>query len=106
MVFCCAMNKQGAAVSRPPWYSMAVINQKRSLLSRVGRWTAELVLVFVGVYGAFWLNNYQQHRAGCRTARPILASFEEQLRGGIDSGKTNRAKGKESRGVSARARRR
>ena len=40
---------------------MVVINQKRSLLSRVGRWTAELVLVFVGVYGAFWLNNYQQH---------------------------------------------
>ena len=71
---------------------MAVINQKRSLLSRVGRWIAELVLVFVGVYGAFWLNNYQEHREEAGRRDQILASFEEQLRIGIDSGKTNRAK--------------
>jgi len=71
---------------------MAVINQKRSLLSRVGRWTAELVLVFVGVYAAFWLNNYQEHREEAGRRDQILASFEEQLRIGIDSGKTNRAK--------------
>jgi hypothetical protein len=71
---------------------MAVINQKRSLLSRVGRWTAELLLVFVGVYGAFWLNNYQQHREDAGRRDQILASFEEQLRQGIESGKTNRAK--------------
>ena len=70
---------------------MAVINQKRSLLSRVGRWTAELVLVFVGVYGAFWLNNYQQHREDAGRRDQILGSFEEQLRRGIESGKTNRA---------------
>ncbi len=30
---------------------VVVINQKPSLLSRVGRWTAELLLVFVGVVG-------------------------------------------------------
>ena len=71
---------------------MAVINQKRSLLSRVGRWTAELVLVFVGVYAAFWLNNYQQHRQDAERRDQILASFEQQLREGIESGKTNRAK--------------
>ena len=70
---------------------MAVINQKRSLLSRVGRWTAELVLVFVGVYAAFWLNNYQEHREDAGRRDQILASFEEQLRQGIKSGKTNRA---------------
>ena len=70
---------------------MAVINQKRSLLSRVGRWTAELVLVFVGVYAAFWLNNYQEHREEAGRRDQILASFEEQLRQGIKSGKTNRA---------------
>jgi hypothetical protein len=70
---------------------MAVINQKRSLLSRVGRWTAELVLVFVGVYGAFWLNNYQEHREDAGRRDQILGSFEQQLRQGIKSGKTNRA---------------
>ena len=41
---------------------MSQTTEKRSSLSRVGRWVAELVLVFVGVYAAFWLNNYQQHR--------------------------------------------
>ena len=70
---------------------MSEINQKRSLLSRVGRWTAELLLVFVGVYGAFWLNSYQQHREDAGRRDQILASFEEQLRQGIKSGKTNRA---------------
>jgi hypothetical protein len=71
---------------------MAVINRKRSLLSRIGRWTAELVLVFVGVYAAFWLNNYQQHRQGAEGRDRILASLEQQLREGIESGKINRAK--------------
>ena len=71
---------------------MAVINQKRSLLSRVGRWTAELLLVFVGVYGAFWLNSYQQHREDAGRRDQILGSFEKQLRKGIESGKINRAK--------------
>ena len=86
------MNKQGAAVSETAVVLMVVINQKRSLLSRVGRWTAELVLVFVGVYGAFWLNNYQQHRQDAERRDQILASLEEQLREGIESGKINRAK--------------
>ena len=71
---------------------MVLINQKRSLLSRVGRWTAELLLVFVGVYGAFWLNNYQQHRQDAERRDQILASLEQQLSKGIESGKINRAK--------------
>jgi hypothetical protein len=71
---------------------MSEINQKRSLLSRIGRWTAELVLVFVGVYGAFWLNNYQQHRQDAERRDLILASLEGQLSEGIQSGKINRAK--------------
>ena len=45
---------------------MSETTEKRSLLSRIGRWTAELVLVFVGVYAAFWLNNYQQRRGRMR----------------------------------------
>src|SRR5215475_8071484 len=71
---------------------MSETTEKRSLLSRIGRWIAELVLVFVGVYGAFWLNNYQQHREDAGRRDQILAALEEQLREGIDSGKINRAK--------------
>jgi hypothetical protein len=71
---------------------MVVINQKRSLLSRAGRWTAELVLVFVGVYGAFWLNNYQQRQQDAERRDRILASIEQLLQQGIESGKINRAK--------------
>jgi hypothetical protein len=71
---------------------VAVINKKRSLLSRIGRWTAELILVFVGVYAAFWLNNYQQHRQDAGRRDQILAALEQQLSEGIDSGKINRAK--------------
>ena len=71
---------------------MAVINQKRSLLSRVGRWTAELLLVFVGVYAAFWLSNYQQQGQDAERRDRILASLEEELRRGIESGKLETAK--------------
>ena len=68
------------------------MTEKRSLLSRIGLWTAELVLVFVGVYAAFWLNNYQQQRQEAERRDQILASLEQQLQEGIKSGKTNRAK--------------
>ena len=71
---------------------MVVINQKRSLLSRVGRWTAELLLVFVGVYGAFWLNNYQQHGRTRNGATEFWLRSRRQLSKGIESGKINRAK--------------
>jgi len=70
---------------------MSEMTEKRTLLSRVGRWTAELVLVFVGVYGAFWLNNYQEHREDAGRRDQILASLEQQLQEGIKSGKANRA---------------
>ena len=74
---------------------MVVINQKRSLLSRVGRWTAELLLVFVGVYAAFWLNNYQQHQQDAERRDRILAYIEQTLSKGIESSKDNRAKEQE-----------
>src|SRR5205809_3331778 len=74
---------------------MVVINQKRSLLSRVGRWTAELLLVFVGVYAAFWLNNYQQHRQDAERRDQILAFIEQTLSQGIESSKINRAREQE-----------
>ena len=52
--------------------------EKRSRLSRSGRWVAELILVFIGVYAA-------------RRDR-ILATLERTLREGIESGKINGAK--------------
>jgi hypothetical protein len=71
---------------------MSETTAKRSLLSRIGRWTAELVLVFVGVYAAFWLNNYQEHQQDAERRDQILESFEQQLGEGIKSGKIDRAK--------------
>jgi hypothetical protein len=67
---------------------MSETTEKRSLPSRLGSWAAELLLVFVGVYAAFWLNNYQQHRQDAERRDRILASLEQELRRGIESGKT------------------
>src|SRR5439155_12457662 len=71
--------------------TMTEATERRSRLSRFGRWVAELLLVFVGVYAAFWLNNYQQHRQDAQRRDQILASIERTLRDGIESNKTNRA---------------
>ena len=61
----------------------------KSFVAQLGRWSAELVLVFVGVYAAFWLNSYQQHRQDAQRRDQILASLEQILREGIESGKVN-----------------
>src|SRR5713226_4694901 len=66
--------------------------KNKSFFSRVGRWVAELVLVFVGVYAAFWLNSYQQHQQEAKRRDQIMASLEQQLRESIESGKTAGAK--------------
>jgi hypothetical protein len=71
---------------------MSQTTEKRSHFSRFGGWVAELVLVFVSVYAAFWLNNYQQHQQDAERRDRILASIERTLREGIESGKINRAK--------------
>src|SRR5437667_7505770 len=71
---------------------MSQTTEKRSRFSHFGGWVAELVLVFVSVYAAFWLNNYQQHRQDAERRDRILASIEQTLREGIESGKINRAK--------------
>jgi hypothetical protein len=71
---------------------MSQTTEKRSRFARFGRWVAELVLVFVGVYLAFWLNSYQQHQQDAERRDQILASLEQQLQQGIESGKINRAK--------------
>jgi hypothetical protein len=74
---------------------MTQTTEKRSRLSHVGGWVAELVLVFVGVYAAFWLSNYQQRQQDVERRDRILAFIEQTLREGIESSKTNRAKEQE-----------
>ena len=74
---------------------MSETTEKRSSFSRFGRWVAELVLVFVGVYAAFWLSNYQQHQQDAQRRDQILGFIEQTLREGIESSKDNRAKEQE-----------
>ena len=74
---------------------MSQTTEKRSPLGRVGRWMVELVLVFVGVYAAFWLSNYQQHTQDAERRDRILAYIEQTLTEGIASSKANRAREQE-----------
>jgi hypothetical protein len=73
---------------KPEPMAAATTDRRAPFLSRAGRWIAELMLVFVGVYAAFWLSNYQQHRQDAQRRDRILASIEETLHEGIESGKT------------------
>jgi hypothetical protein len=72
-----------------------ITDRKVPFLSRAGRWIAELVLIFVSVYAAFWLSNYQQRQQDVERRDRILAFIEQTLREGIESSKTNRAKEQE-----------
>src|SRR5205814_9877782 len=87
---CLADNCRGVNDART--MSTTTTDRRAPFLSRAGRWFAELVLVFVSVYAAFWLNNYQQNRQDVERRDRILASIEQMLREGIESGKINRAK--------------
>jgi prefoldin subunit 5 len=58
---------------------MSAPSSKGQFLGRLGRWTAELILVFVGVYAAFWLNSYQQHQQDLKRRDQILASLKEDV---------------------------
>jgi hypothetical protein len=60
--------------------------------SKIGRWIAELLLVFVGVYAAFWLNNLQQHYQEAKRRDQILASLERLLEDGIANTKEEAAR--------------
>ena len=70
---------------------MSETTQKHSRLARLGRWLAELILVFVGVYAAFWLNSYQQHQQDVKRRDQILAYLEQRLEDGINSAKSDGA---------------
>ena len=63
--------------------------KRKTLSARLARWAAELVLVFIGVYAAFWLNGYQQHQQEAKRRDQILGSIERILREGIEGGRKN-----------------
>src|SRR5262245_733151 len=79
------------------------MTDQRSRLSTVGAWFAEVILVFVGVYAAFWLNGYQQRQQDAQRRDRILASIEQTLREGIESNKVNSAKQQERAAAFQRA---
>jgi hypothetical protein len=58
-----------------------------SLVSRLARWTAELLLVFLGAYAAFWLTNHQEHLQEAHRHQQILTALEEQYANDIDKAK-------------------
>ncbi|PYL48078.1 MAG: hypothetical protein DMF40_06215 [Verrucomicrobia bacterium] len=63
---------------------MGETTSRMTFWRRLGGWVAELVLVFIGVYAAFWLNNFQQHQQDAERRDRILASIERTLREGIE----------------------
>jgi len=61
-----------------------------SRLSRLGRWAAELLLVFLGAYAAFWLTNHQERLEQAHRRQQILAALEEQVTADLESAKALR----------------
>lgn len=59
---------------------------------RVFRWAAELLLVFLGAYSAFWLTNHQEHQNDVHRRQQILAALEDQLQGDIETATVLREK--------------
>ena len=64
--------------------------QKRAMVRAV-RWAAELATVFVGVYAAFTLNNYQNHRQERQRRAQILAWVDADYRESLESIKNEEA---------------
>lgn len=56
---------------------------KRSGARLIAKWSAELLLVFVGAYAAFWLNSYQERQRDAQRRDVILASLEDDVRDSI-----------------------
>ena len=62
----------------------------RPLRARLLRWAAELLLVFLGAYAAFWLTNHQEHKKEEHRRQQILTALEEQVTADLESAKTLR----------------
>ena len=64
---------------------MSEAKPARPFLTQLGHWAAELLLVFLGAYAAFWLTGYQQHQQDARRRDQILQSLEETAKVSIAS---------------------
>lgn len=51
-----------------------------------------MLLVFLGAYAAFWLTNYQLHRADVRRHEQILGWLEERIKEGLENTKEDAQK--------------
>lgn len=56
----------------------------------IARWAAELLLVFLGAYAAFWLTNHQEHQQEAIRRHQILGALEEQASSDLASAKVER----------------
>jgi hypothetical protein len=63
---------------------------RRPFLPLLGRWLAELLLVFLGAYAAFWLSNHQEHIQEARRRDQILAALERQVSTDLEAAKAER----------------
>jgi hypothetical protein len=70
-------------------------NKRKTFSARLVRWFAELLLVFVGVYGAFSLNNFQQHQQETKRRDQILAALEQKVSEELESVRSQGAKQKQ-----------
>jgi hypothetical protein len=62
----------------------------RKPVSRALRWAAELLLVFLGAYAAFWLTNHQEHVQEAHRHEQILAALEQQVTADLQSATAER----------------
>ena len=58
--------------------------------SRLFRWSAELLLVFLGAYAAFWLTNHQERVEQRHRRQQIVAALEDQSSADLASAKAER----------------
>ncbi len=59
-------------------------------LRSLARWAAELLLVFLGAYAAFWLTNHQEHLQEAHRRQQILMALEQSITTDIESAKQQR----------------
>ena len=64
----------------------------RRRIPLVGRWLAELALVFLGAYAAFWLSNYQERQQEKHRHQQILAALEHEVTDALQSAKAERTR--------------
>src|SRR3954463_8695713 len=77
------------ATSRLPMSDTSAPTRKR-FSAQLARWAAELLLVFLGAYAAFWLTNHQEHQKEVHRRQQILTALEEQISADLESAKALR----------------